>query len=587
MKRLLPLLVILVLPLVFNSAPQEMIKLRAFDYMLEPPQASPYFAVVNITEANVAAEGGYPLPRARLAEIQTELMNAGALGVGWVMSFPQPDRMGGDQVFADTINRWPSVTAMFETDNSLYPDPVGTVMIGNPTGGIQVSGVQQNIPLLRNGQGIVSAPVDVDGLLRRMPLLMRTPDGWVPSFATQVIKVLAGSDTYIIRFNENGVQEIATKGIPPAATDSMGRRWISWVVPHETSLDDLSSIAGRFVFVGVTAKGVMPQIATPAGLLYPHQIQAAVAESIINQNAPKIPDFAIFVEICVLLLGIALVWACVTFSGVTLGVCLAFSIMTTTALSGAYSVAQGILIDASWALISEFITASVAFYFNFAQQYKLRQQIKSQFEHYLDPRQVAELQKDPEKLELGGAKYYATFLFTDVRGFTSLSEKLAPEDVTYVMNRALTVQSDAVKKNQGLVDKYIGDAMMAFWNAPLPIDQHEKLAIQCAKDIEAGMVQLNNELTADNKPNIQIGIGINSGEAIIGNMGSVTRFDYTAIGDAVNTAARLESATKAEGVSLLVGSTTAHAVQDGLKYHNDINVKGKEQGLKVYTWASS
>ena len=195
------------------------------------------------------------------------------------------------------------------------------------------------------------------------------------------------------------------------------------------------------------------------------------------------------------------------------------------------------------------------------------------------------MQKDPNKLELGGVRYYATFLFTDVRGFTSLSEQLRPEDVTYVMNRALTVQSDAVKKNNGLVDKYIGDAMMAFWNAPLTVDQHEKLAVQCAKDIEAGMVELNKELTALQKPNIQIGIGINTGEAIIGNMGSATRFDYTAIGDAVNTAARLESATKAEGVNVLIGSSTAHAVQDGLKYHNDINVKGKELGLKVYTWA--
>ena len=448
-----------------------------------------------------------------------------------------------------------------------------------------VTGVQQNIPQLRQGQGIVSARVDVDGLLRRMPLLMKTPDGWVPAFATEVLKVLAGSDTYMIRFNENGIQEIATKGIPPASTDSMGRRWISWIVPHETSLNDLSGVAGKFVFVGVTAKGVMPQISTPAGLLYPHHIQAAVAESIINQNSPYIPEFALFAELCALLLGIALVWLCVTFSGVTLGICLAAGTMAVTGFSGAYVIQQGILIDASWALISEFCTASVAFYFNFAEQWRLRQQIKGQFEHYLDPRQVAQLQKHPDKLSLGGERSYATFLFTDVRGFTSLSEQLEPEAVTYVMNRALTVQSDAVKKNGGLVDKYIGDAMMAIWNVPLPMENHEALAVQCAKDIEEGMIGLNEELSADNKPNIQIGIGINTGDAIVGNMGSATRFDYTAIGDAVNTAARLESATKAEGVNVLIGESTAHAVQKGLKYHNDISVKGKAKGLRVYTWA--
>jgi len=585
MIRFLIIITLLSLPMALGLAPVEAIKLRWFDALIETPQPSPYFAIVNITEKNVADEGGYPLPRARLAEIQQQIMDEGALGVGWVISFPQPDRLGGDTVFANTMSQYPTVVAMFETDNQDYPKPAGTVTIGEPKGGIMVTGVQQNIPQLRQGQGIVSARVDVDGLLRRMPLLMKTPDGWVPAFATEVLKVLAGSDTYMIRFNKNGIQEIATKGIPPASTDSMGRRWISWIVPHETSLNDLSGVAGKFVFVGVTAKGVMPQISTPAGLLYPHHIQAAVAESIINQNSPYIPEFALFAELCALLLGIALVWLCVTFSGVTLGICLAAGTMAVTGFLGAFVVQKGILIDSSWALISQFCTASFAFYFNFAEQWRLRQQIKQQFEHYLDPSQVAELQKDPDKLKLGGARYYATFLFTDVRGFTSMSEQLEPEDVTHVMNRALTVQSDAVKKNGGLVDKYIGDAMMAFWNAPLPVDEHEKKAVTCARDIEEGMVELNKELTAMGKPNIQIGIGINTGEAIIGNMGSATRFDYTAIGDAVNTAARLESATKAEGVNVLMGQYTARAVEMGVKYHNDISVKGKAKSLKVYTWA--
>ena len=584
MIRFLGVLTVLTIPILAGLAPVEMIKLRWFDALIEAPQASDYFSVLNITDQDIAKEGGYPLPRNRLAEIHNDIMQAGAIGVGWVISFPQPDRLGGDEAFSEALSYSPSVVAMFETDNQSYPDPVGTVTVGKPSGGIMIEGVLQNIPSLRVSQGIVSAPLDADGLLRKMPLLMRTPDGWVPAFGTQVLKTLTGSDTYIIKFNENGIQEVVVKGIPAVPVDSMGRKWISWVVPRETSLDSLEAVRGKFVFVGVTAKGVMPQISTPAGLMYPHYIQAALSESMLNQSSPYSPDYAVAAELALLLATVALVWASISFSGVGLGVCLALIIWSATAYFGAFMVNAGLLIDVSWSLISQFIAASVAFYFNFAEQWRLRQQIKGQFEHYLDPRQVAQLQKHPEKLTLGGERAYATFFFTDVRGFTSLSEQLEPEEVTYVMNRALTVQSDAVKKNGGLVDKYIGDAMMAIWNVPLPMPGHESLAVQCAKDIELGMIELNKELSCDNKPNIQIGIGINTGNAIVGNMGSSTRFDYTAIGDAVNTAARLESATKAEGVSVLIGESTAQAVQKGLRYHNEISVKGKEIGLKVYTW---
>ena len=173
------------------------------------------------------------------------------------------------------------------------------------------------------------------------------------------------------------------------------------------------------------------------------------------------------------------------------------------------------------------------------KQYKLRQQIKKQFEHYLDPRQIKRLQDNPDLLKLGGEKKEATFLFTDVRGFTSLSEKLPPEEVTKIMNKALTIQSDAVQKHGGMVDKYIGDAMMAIFNAPIDLPEHRSAAVETAIEIKENMKKANL--------GIDIGIGINTGEAVIGNMGSDTRFDYSAIGDCVNTAARLESATKEVG----------------------------------------
>ena len=183
-----------------------------------------------------------------------------------------------------------------------------------------------------------------------------------------------------------------------------------------------------------------------------------------------------------------------------------------------------------------FILCSQQFYLNFRTQFRLRQQIKKQFEHYLDPRQVKRLQDNPELLKLGGEKRYCTILFTDVRGFTSLSERLEPEEVTEIMNKALTIQENAVKANDGMVDKYIGDAMMAIFNAPIDLADHEDraiaTAIQIAHDIKAAELD------------IEVGIGINSDKVVVGNCGSSSRFDYTAIGDGVNLAARLESSTK-------------------------------------------
>jgi len=298
---------------------------------------------------------------------------------------------------------------------------------------------------------------------------------------------------------------------------------------------------------------------------------------------PAIPPIAMFCEAVVFLVGVFLVFLALNYLGVYAGLILSVGVMSSTALLGVYLIRNGILIDVTWPLISEFVVASTTFYLNYKEQYKLRQQIKKQFEHYLDPRQVKRLQDNPELLKLGGEKKYCTFLFTDVRGFTALSESVTPEEVTYIMNKALTAQQSAVAEYGGMVDKYIGDAMMAIFGAPLDLEGHENKAIECAKQIEINMEELNVEFAAKGLPPIKIGIGINSGEAIIGNMGSEQRFDYTAIGDAVNIAARLESGTKAAGVDVLIGFSTRKGSNIKLKPLSPIEAKGKAEKLKVYT----
>ena len=582
MKKLLfPLLIILSLPVLFQSTPTEIIKLKVYDAFIKILEPSGNFVILNITEEDVDKEGGYPLPRQRLAEIQVDLLNKGAVGVGWVMSFPQADRMGGDEAFAEALQYAPSVIALFENGKGKYPTPSGTVVLGDNNGGIISTGVKENLLLLSNHtlQGLAIAPTDIDQLVRRIPLLVQTPNNeWIPSFGTQIYKALFGVKTYIIKTNDNGIEEISIRGIPPVKTDSLGRKWISWVDTPQTTLSEMN-VEGKFVFVGVTANGVMPQIATPVGLLEPHKIQAALAESILIQDSPYIPDYALAVEIFSLVIFVALVWFALHILGITWGITVATVLMIITATTGYFLIQKGLLIDVSWTLISEFISGSIAFYLRFRQQYKLRQQIKKQFEHYLDPRQVKKLQDDPSSLVLGGDRRYCTFLFSDVRGFTAMSEKLEPEEVTKIMNKVLTIQANAVKKYGGMVDKYIGDAMMAIFNAPIDLPNHETIAVLCAEEIQ------NNIKKAD--LGVEIGLGVNTGYAVVGNMGSYTRFDYTAIGDAVNLAARLESSTKEVGEDIVIGYDTISASNFSneimLKELDSIFVKGKQKPIKIYT----
>lgn len=578
------LLILLGAPLVQQWTPLEILKLKTFDTLVPEQKPSGYFSILNITEDDVEKEGGYPFPRNRLAKIQNELLDQGALGVGWVISFPQNDRFGGDSEFAKSLAAAPSVLATFENDNGEYPMTTGTVILGQDHGGFKAKGVVQNIPILREAayQGIAVAPTEVDQLVRRMPLLLRTPDGWVSAYGTEVLKVLAGADTYVIKTSDAGIQEVRVKGLPPVKTDTLGRKWISWVDTPQFSLNDIRQtelIKGRFIFVGVTAKGIMPQVATPAGLLEPHKIQAALSESILIQDSPIIPDYALLAEIALFLLSVSCIWLVLNVFGITLGLVSYGLINALIAYFGYQTIQKGLLIDVTWTLIAGFIVGFVAFYLNFRKQYKLRQQIKKQFEHYLDPRQVKQLQKNPDLLKLGGEKRYCTYLFTDLRGFTALSEKLSPEEVTEIMNKTLTVQVNAVQKLGGMTDKFIGDAGMFIFGAPLDLDEHETKAVQAAIDIQKGIDELNKTLSNP----VQVGVGCQSGNAVIGNMGSDTRFDYSAIGDPVNTAARLESATKDVGVDILIGENTAKNCKLVLKSLESIKVKGKKDELPIWT----
>ena len=582
MKKWISLLSIpiLCIPLLFNWQALEILKLKTFDALVQTPEPSGVFVTLDITEEDVSMMGGWPFPRQDLARIHLDLIDAGAMGVGWVVAFPQADRFGGDKAFATALAGTNSVIAMFENDTGEYPPTVGTVILGDgiPVQTIQSKGVIGNVPELSQAtsQGLAVARTDVDNLVRRLPLLLQTPDGWTPSFGIEVMKILSGSDTYIIKTRQAQIEELTLPNYAQIPVDGLGKRWVSWIDTPSTTLSDMD-VKDKFVFIGVSAKGVMPQIATSDGLKYPHHVQAALAESMMV-DVPQIPGAALLYELLILVGVLSLAIVIIRLSPVTgsmVGVGLLYVVQIA---AGVWFARNNILIDFSYSAVSMTLISVQEFWLRFGEQYKLRQQIKKQFEHYLDPRQVARLQDDPSILKLGGEKKICTFLFTDVRGFTNLSEKLPPEQVTDIMNRVLTEQVTCIQAHGGMVDKFIGDACMAIFNSPLTLDEHEKRAVACAQDMRTAMQMLQNDLPEP----IAIGIGVNTGEAVVGNMGSDTRFDYSAIGDAVNTAARLESATKEAGVDILIGERTAMKV-DQAWLHDTIEVKGKKEPLTVYT----
>ena len=589
-KYLIPLvlLVLLGLPLVYQSTPTEVLKLKTFDALIPEQAPSGYFTVLNITDDDINREGGYPLSRQRLSEIQKQIIDKGAIGVGWVVTFPNKGRisLNGDQAFADTLSQVPSILAMFENNKGIYPKTTGTVILGEDIGGTLATGVTQNIPILANNanQGIAVARPEVDSLVRRLPLLLRTPDGWVPAYGTEVLKILAGADTYVIKTNDNGLEEIRVKGLPPVPVDSLGRKWISFVNTPQTDLLEMD-VKDTFVFIGFTAKGIMPQLSTPVGYLEPHFIQAALAESILIENSPYVPDWSLAVEVLIFSVTTILAWYLINIFGITLGILFTSLLFLLTIGSGYYLIQQGLLIDVTWALISQFITASTAFYLRFREQYRLRQQIKAQFGKYLDPRMVKKLQDNPELCQVNGKRVDCSIIFTDLRGFTSLSESVEPEMVTYIMNAVLDVQVQAVNKFAGVTDKFIGDAGMFHWNSIIPQEDHHTLALQAAQEIEKNIDQLNIKFKEEGISEIAIGIGVNSGVCIAGNFGATDRFAFSLIGDPCNVAARLESSTKIAGVGVLIGEETAKNVDFKLQLLEPIEVKGKAKPLQVYTWA--
>jgi len=576
---------------------KETARLKSFDLIqkYDTPTMSEDVVILEIDEKSIEQYGQWPWKRSVLAEVIWKLREAGAGIIVLPILFSEEDRLGGDMDLAQALVQNGVVIAQAgTTQTNRNAVPRGVAKIGDPLPWLfEWPGMLGPIPLLGDnvdGVGVVNTTPEIDGVVRRLPLLMRVGEEVYPSVALEVIRVAVGDPSYQVKASEGGVIALRVPKFKTIKTDQYARIWLRWNKEFETIsiTDDFNSVAGKTVIIGNTAEGISTIIATPNGEQYSHTAMAVSLQTVINgENIVRL-DTATFLEYVaagvlavtiILLAGFAPYWLVgavllIVWSGTAYGAYFYF----TKHLQ---------LWDASWIILVTTITGFHAVFNRFVKEFSLKQQIKKQFEHYLAPAMVKKLQKDPSLLRLGGETRTMTFMFSDIRGFTPISEKYKgnPEGLTKLINRFLTRMTDIIIANGGTIDKFMGDCIMAFWNAPIDDAEHEEHAVQAALEMQEELKLLNAELTKENLPNINIGIGINTGEALVGNMGSDQRFDYSVIGDAVNLASRLESSSKTLGKTLVVGEDTYKAAKYNYNfdYVDEITVKGKSEAIKVYT----
>ena len=586
------------------SDPQllEQFRLSIFDQYIQsiPVEHSNDIALINISESSLEQYGQYPWPRQNYAQMISDLRNANAGMIGFTIMFPEADRFGGDEVFGSWINGNGIILSQDADENgrSTKAPYVGYATFGY-SGDIldltyRYKGLITNIEELEKhawGVGLLNGAPEVDNQTRRIPLLSQVNGQMYPSFALETVRALQNKKSYTVKLNETGIESIILRPfiIP---TDEQGSIWLKWNSHFDSYNygEPLPDLKGKTVIIGVTAKGIVPQVTTPAGLLYPHQLQANALQTIISDAPISRPQWTFLVELGMALIGSLLIVLSVYYLPIWYGlVSFVGSSVAVGYASYYFWTSSSILLDLSYSLILYILLFTSSAFNNFYKQFVLRQQIKKQFGTYVSPDLVKQLQKDPSLLRLGGERKEMTFMFMDICGFTPISEHYKnnddPEGLVILINNYLDTMTKIVLKNGGTIDKFMGDCIMAFWNAPLPCEDHANKAVQTSLEICDAADKLIQQLEEQGLPRIDIGIGINTGTCIVGNMGSEERFDYSVIGDAVNLGARLEGQTRNyDGIRVLLGPETYRQCPTRTFTEVDrILVKGKSEKVTIYS----
>ena len=585
--------------------------------------------VVNITEEDIKKYGQWPWPRHVMAMLHAKIGDAGAVLINYNILFAEPDRMSGveylksmpmtnelreelgktlldtDAVFSTVLRESGRAVIMMSVKNQTGVELPSTTQIiekGNVKPWLYeylgIVSPTQKISAGVSGMGVNVTSPEPDAVVRKMPVLIRINGKIYPSMILENVRLLNGSKRIKVIAKEHGIDEVLVSKKAGIPVNHHAEMYINYAEPEkyiQMSASEIFSgdfnenkIKGRIVVIGMDAAGLSVLKYTPHGLTTDQMISAQALDTLLTgKYLYRTPQADTYEIIFMALLGLLMIILVPRVS-------VLFSVPLLLFVTGGISYAsfmayanKGWLIDPSFAVLFIFLIWSHGTYNNFATQSRLRKQIKKQFEHYLDPGMVKKLQKDPSLLKLGGETREMTFLFSDIRGFTPISEQYKgnPEGLTKLINRFLTRMTDVIIANGGTIDKFMGDCIMAFWNAPIHNSKHRELAIKSAIEMTKELADLNMNLQAEGLPQINIGIGINTGEALVGNMGSEQRFDYSVIGDAVNLASRLESSSKTLGKTIVIGEATRHTIETSypFDYIDSITVKGKTEKIKVYT----
>ena len=576
----------------------ESVRLRYFDTLItqKAPTANNIYTV-NIDEAALDKYGQWPLPRAEYAKIIKDLYDRGAGLVVLNVIMAESDRTGGDTVLANALKQYPVVLGSVPSERTKNkPRNPGSAVLGpeHLDQIVQYPGLIANIPQLENaaaGIGIVSTLPEVDGVNRRLPLVVSVDGKLYPSISMETLRVAAGDSTFQVKLNEGGVEKMRIPKFGPITTDPLGRVWIDWSQENkQASLMNLpKDFHGAIVIVGPTAAGIANPLPTSKGAVFPQDVQAAVIGTMINGITIQRPDWADGAELIALAaLGIALLfltrW---TYVGLASGV---------IALGVLYPVSQYLytnnlwLVDITALAVGLTLVLLHAYGVKFVSEFLQKQAIKKQFAGYCSPEVVRLLQENPDLIKKG-VKKDVSVMFSDLRGFTPIGEYFdrpgngGPQGLANYMNGYMDVITNPIIDANGMVIKYVGDASMHIHGAPLDDNDHARTIVRVGLEMLDAVDAFTKEKEAQGLPPAAMGWGCNTGDGYIGEMGSTARHGYDILGDMVSTAARLEARCKAYGVLCIIGAETYNRTKNDFFYLllDNLQPKGKTVADLIYT----
>ena len=579
-------------------------RLSFFDYLQRGHEIkqSEQIVLIDIDEATLEEFGQYPIPRETMADELAKLNNS-ILGINILLS--EKDRFGGDDYLADVLFDMNSVVAIAPSDKTnipYRPKSIGSATFGDRDAvefRPQLPGMLFARPGIMSaaiGYGTISSTKDIDGIVRRVPLIENFEGNMYPAFALDILRVAAGDISYQIKTDDYGIRFVRIPKFDVINTDDNSNvRLAFWNEFKRYSFTEIDQIpAGSIAILGATFQG-SSLVSTPVGSMYPHDVQANLLKTMIDGvTIKRMPEFKFYELFATILVSIVILFMLSKLSILISGI--GFVIISSSFVNGASIIFDTyyFLFDPVFPVITFVMVFAHGSFVQFYTQFKAKQMIKGQFGTYLSPDMVDMLAKDPSLMKLGGERKEMTFLFMDICGFTPISEHYKnnndPEGLVHLINEYLNEMTNIILRNGGTIDKYMGDCIMAFWNAPLPCPNHAQMAVKSAIEIEAKTNELKEKYSERGLPPINVGTGVNTGDCIVGNMGSESRFDYSVIGDAVNLAARLE-ATAARGeyvdYKTIISSYTNDQIDIPTKSIGKIKVKGKEELIEIFTHDTS